>query len=283
MSFGHPIALTGLLPLAALAVLLWRRAPALVPALPGGWTRLIAPPLRRYMARDLTRPGLGQVWLTLGVAACLVVAAARPLVPLGEGRDWANRVGRVIVIDADNAGMPARRIVVDRLLEASPRVPTALVAVAGDAYMIVPFTTDSTQVDRYLQVLEPDAMPVPGLAVHTGLALAEKIVADAGIVARQIVLIAGERAPAGPVELPGTATLRSVVTTGNAAGWDRVAEVYGADLAASEDLTPVTGALEAAVRALAADLPGEVIDLTAWLIALALVLALGLFRRRSAE
>lgn len=283
MSFSHPIALAGLLPIAALAVLLWRQAPALVPALPGGWARLITPPLRRYMARDLSRPGLGQVWLTLGITACLIIAIARPLIPLGEGRDWANRVGRVIVMDADRDGIAGRRIVATRLLEASPLVPTALVAVAGDAYMVVPFTTDAAQIDRYLRVLEPDAMPARGLAVHTGLALAEKVIAEAGVIARQIVLIAGDGAPANPVDLPPTETLKSLIAAGDATGWDEVAAAYGADIAAPDDLAPVTGALDAAVRALAADLPGEMVDLSPWLIALALALMLGLFRRRSAE
>ena len=283
MSFAHPLALIGLLPLAALAVLVWRQAPALVPALPGGWARLIAPPLRRYMARDLRRPGLGQVWLCLCIAGCLVVAIARPLIPLGEGRDWANLVGRVIVIDAEHDQIAARRIVADRLLAASPRVPTALVAVAGDAYMVVPFTTDAAQIERYLRVLEPDAMPVRGLALHTGLALAEKIIRDSGVVARQVVVITGGAAPGSTVDLPETGTLKSLVTAGSPEGWDRVADSYGADLAGVDDLTPVTAALDAAVRQLAADLPGEMGDLAPWFLALALVLALALFRQRSAE
>ena len=207
MSFAAPLWLAGLVPVAALAWALWRQAPMLVPALPGCWARLIEPPLRRFMARDLSRPGLGQVWLCLGIAACLVVAMARPLIPLGTGTDYANMVGRVILIDADQEGIAERRIAVDRFLELSPDVPTSLVAVAGDAYMIVPFTTDAAQIDRYLRVLEPDAMPMPGLAVHSGLALGEKIIADAGVVAGQIVLIAGPRAPDAVVDLPGTETL----------------------------------------------------------------------------
>lgn len=283
MSFAHPFALLGLLPLAGLAILLWRQAPSLVPALPGGWAKLIAPPLRRYMARDLTRPGLGQVWLTLGIAACLVLAIARPLVPTGDGRDWANLVGRVLVIDAEHDGIAARRIVVDRLLAASPKVPTALVALSGDAYVLVPFTTDAAQIDRYLRVLEPDAMPMRGLAVHTGLALAEKTISDAGVLARQIVLVVGAGAPGDAVDLPETDTLRAVITAGDPAGWDKVAAAYGAEVASSDSLAGVTEALDAAVRDLAASLPGEMIDLSPFLIALALVLALGLFRRRSAE
>lgn len=283
MTFAQPLALLGLLPLGAMVILLWRQAPALVPALPGGWARLIAPPLRRYMARDLERPGLAQVWLILGVCACLVVAIARPLVPLGDGEGWANLVGRVIVIDAEHDGMAARRIAVDRLLALSPDVPTALVAVAGDAYQIVPFTTDAAQIDRYLRVLEPDAMPVRGIAVHTGLAMAERILADARVVAGQIVLVVGAGAPGSPVELPDTETLKSVVVAGDPAGWDGVADLHGADLVVATDLGPVTGALDAAVRALRAGLPGAAIDIAPWLYALAGLLTLGLFRRRAAS
>lgn len=282
MSFVHPFVLLGLLPLAALAFLLWRQAPMLVPALPGGWARLIEPPLRRFMARDLSRPGLAQVWLCLAIAALLVAAAARPLLPVGDPTDYANMVGRVVVVDADAPDIARRRIAVDRLLAASPRVPTALVALAGDAYLVVPFTTDRAQIDRYLVVLEPDAMPLEGMALHAGLALAEKVIADAGVVAGQIVLFAGDKGPGTLFDVPASETLRTFVVAGDPEVWRAAAERHGADLTPDQDLEPVTSSLSSAIDALRADLPGGAIDIAPWLMALSVLLCLGLFRRRSA-
>ena len=283
MTFEQPLAMLALIPLALIAVALWKRAPALVPALPGGWAQLIQAPLRRYMARDLTRPGLGQVWLVLAIAVCLILGIARPLAPLGEGRDWTNQVGRVIVIDSETDGMAGRRIVVDNLIAASPDVPTALVAMAGDAYIVVPFTTDVRQIDRYLRVLAPDAMPIRGMAVHSGVALAEKAIADAGVVIGQIVLVVGPGAPERPVELPETKTLRDLITVGDPTGWQSIAASYGASNTSSTDLSAIKARLDAAITGLRAKLPGAVIDIAPWLFGLAVVLSLGMFRRRNAQ
>lgn len=282
MTFATPLFLLALIPLAIVAFLLWRQAPMLVPALPGGWARLIQPELRGFMARDLARPGLGQVWLCLAVAAIMIVGAARPLIPLGQSTDYANLIGRVIVLDADRPGIEERRIIVDQLLLAAPDAPTALALVAGDAYLVTPFTTDIAQIDRYLRVAEPDAMPAPGLAVHSALALAERVIADARIVAAQIVLVAGADAPAQMAKIPETDTLRAFVIAGDPAAWQSGSAQYGADLHAADDLEPVTAALGAAIEDLRADLPGAVIDISPWVFGLAMVLSLGLFRQRSA-
>ncbi|MEM7188602.1 MAG: hypothetical protein AAF439_03240 [Pseudomonadota bacterium] len=284
MSFALPLALAGLLPVAALALLLWQRAPMLVSALPGGWGRIIEPALARYMARGLSRPGLGQAWLCLGIAALLVVAIARPLLPLGEAPDYANVAGRVIVLDANNVGMADRRIVTGRLLNMAPEVPTALVAVAGEAYSVVPFTTDRTQIDRYLAVLTPEMMPRPGNSLHLGIAQAEEALAQAGVIAAQIVLVTGAETPPSVVELPETETLRAVVVpVADLALWSGFADGYGARLIDFSDPSPAIEDIRGALSDLTGSLPAAAIDISPWLYGLAMMLWLVLFRRRSAS
>ena len=134
----------------------------------------------------------------------------------------------------------------------------------------------------YGWVLEPDAMPMPGLAVHSGLALGEKIIADAGVVAGQIVVVAGPTAPDAVIELPDTGTLRAFVISGGTAGWEASATGYAADLIDIDAPEEVTATLDREIEKLRAGLPGAAIDIAPWLHALSMLLCLGLFRRRSA-
>lgn len=282
MSFGIPLALLGLIPVVAVALLLWRRAPMLLSALPGGWARIIGPELTDYMARGLSRPGLGQAWLCIAAAGIVVLAIARPLVPLGGGIDYANLAGRVIVLDAISDGIEDRRITVDRILELSPDVPTSLVALSSDAYTIVPFTTDRAQIDRYLRVLDADVIPDPGLSMHTGIAHAEKVLADAGVVAAQMVMIFGGDAPPRVLDIPETDTLRWFVVPEASDRWERFANGYQAEITNGSTVEPLVDDMSLALEALRGSLPGAAADFSPWLYALAMVLWLGLFRRRSA-
>ena len=287
VSLAHPWAL--LLAVPILAFLAWPKAlrvpwPALAPAgLPGDWRRVVEPPLRAALRgpdleSDRRRGGIlvPVLWLLL------VLALAGPGIETGERRDFANLAGRVIVLDLGGAADIAdQRLVARRLLDRSPGVPTAIVAATGDAFDVIPLTTDRQAIERYLQVIDAGLMPVGGRALPLAFAHAEEVLTRASIIAGQVVLVTGGAAPA--VQDRGTsAWSHAIVIAGpGLESWRPFAESVDARLVDAEGLTAVETDL-ARDLARAAREAGERIrvDLSAWIMALAALLWLGLFRRR---
>ncbi len=284
MTFAQPLVLLLIVPVIALAALVRRRSPMVVAGLPGAWGRAVAPPLRGYLARQLSARRFGQVGLCAAIATLLAVALARPLIEAEGGADFANLVGRVIVLDLHaGAEFQEQRLIAERLIDVSPAVPTAIVAIAGEAYTIVPFTTDRRQAERYLQVLSPTLMPVQGRALHAGIAHAEALLSSAGVAIGQIVLTASGEAPQDAVAIARSRSLRAVIAPDRAPqSWQAFAETYDAELAARDELAGIVASLERAVdRFRRRHAPSGYVDLSPWAIGLALVLWLGLFRRRA--
>ncbi|MEM7270503.1 MAG: VWA domain-containing protein [Pseudomonadota bacterium] len=279
MSVIFPIALVLLLPLAALAWAMTRSDVVGAGRLPGAWERLISPPLRSYIADRAAIVKSAAPTLCLAIAALIAVALARPGLITETKPDYANIVGRVVVIDVA-AGLPPQTVYVNALLEASPHIPTALIASAGESYLIAPFTTDPKQITRYLNAIRPEMMPLAGRRPHLGLALAERTLDEAGLLVRQIIVTsAGDPPPI--VGVAASDTLRHVVGAGGA-GWRDYADAYQADLGDADPAPTITAIEEAARAAVEASLPGARTELTPWLIGGTLLLLLPLFRRRSA-
>lgn len=286
MTFGAPLLLLLLLPLAAVFWLTRRRGGLLLSQLPGHWDRMVEPGLRAFLARRIPERGGRQLKLCLAIAALLVLALARPGFEPEEAADYGNLSGRVIVLDL-GAGIDIRgqRLFAQRLLEESPGVPAAVVAVAGDAFDIVPLTTDRAQVARYLQVLHPSMMPAPGRALHLGAAHGEAVLERAGVVAGQVVLVTGGAPPRPPRGANGGGRPRVLVALeSGTADWGAIAEALGAELTAPSDLASIAQELEAVVgEKLRSGGPAAHRDLTPWLVALVLLLWLTLFRRKAVK
>ena len=286
MTFGAPLLLLLLLPLAAVFWLTRRRGGLLLSHLPGHWDRIVEPGLRAFLARRLPERGGGQLNLCLAIAALLVLALARPGLETDEAADYGNLSGRVIVLDL-GAGIDVRdqRLFAQGLLEASPGVPAAVVAVAGDAFDIVPLTTDRAQVSRYLQVLHPSLMPTPGRALQLGAAHGEAVLERAGVVAGQVVLVTGGAPPRTPRGAKGAGRPRVLVALeSGTADWSAIADALGAELAAPSDLAAIAEELEEVVgEKLRTAGPAAHRDLTPWVVALALLLWLTLFRRKAVK
>ncbi len=284
MMLAYPIALILLLPLAYVALATVRRGPVAAPGLPGGWARLVAPALRPYLARYTVRSDLSRVYLCLAIAVCLIVALSRPLIGPQAEPDAANFAGRVIVFDVQTAdAMRRQHIFAGRLMDSGPPIATAIVAVAGDAYSIVPLTTDRNQIDRYVNVLEPAMMPQSGRALQAGLGQAEQILNTADILVGQIVLITEGRPPDEVVEVPTSRTPRVIaLTSGDRDAWKAFADASGAQVAGADDAARLAEAMRARIARLARTAaPGGAVDLAPLFVALAMALWLALFRRRA--
>ena len=284
MTLASPLMLLLLVPIGALAALFARGGVVAGGGLPGAWSRIVAAPLRRFLAAGTATRRGRQVWLCIGIAAAIAVALSKPTLDNADRQGFGNLAGRVIVVDLHpNAELSRQRLAVERLINAAPEIPTALLAVGGDAYPIVPLTTDRRQIMRYLNVLQPDAMPVAGRALHRGIAAAEAMLRGAGSAVRQIIVISDGAPPDRAVQIAASSSLRTIVPVdGDTAAWQGFAKTYGANLASADAPGQTVGPLRAKIdHTLRSRAPTAVLDLTPFVIAFVLLLWLWLFRRRA--
>ncbi len=281
MNFAHPFALLLLIPAFGLVVwlTLWRGQTTM--SLPGHWHRIIDKSMRSFMAKQVVSQNRLPVVLWLTIWALLVFVLARPILDFVEPTPYGNLAGRVIALDVGaSIDVEHQRLIAYRILDAAPTTPTALVVATAEAFDIVPFTTDRAHLDRYLQVIKPEVMPVAGRAPGIAINHAELLLSRAGMAVGQLVLVTGGGVPAGDATAAGD-WLRALVVDGdNISAWDGYADRIGARLAD-----------ETAIRAVIEDLDGKVAEairdsddaaefaLGPWLIAAAVCLWLLFFRR----
>lgn len=281
MSLLHPIALLLLLPaLGALAWLrFWRGEAAMT--LPGGWRQTIERAMQDFMARRVVAQRRLPVWFWLAIWTLLVLALARPMLDLGKPLPYGNLAGRVIALDL-GAGIPVdrQRLLVDRLLDAAPEIPTSLVIATAEAFDIVPFTTDRAHLERYLDVIDPEIMPVSGRALGIAIVHGETMLERADIAVGQLVLLTGGAAPPAEAARAGGWLRAVVVDPESVAGWEAYAERIGARLSGDDAVESVIDDLESRIADAVSD-SDETSNLAGapWLTALAAVFWLLFFRR----
>ena len=192
-SIAHPLWL--LVPVLMLAVIAVGRREL---QLPGAWHRAIQTDLKPALTgaisevrTPLRRMALLSLWLLFGMAL------ARISFGHIETPKLRNLDARVVVIDLGVPEIADERVAAARyLIDNADDVPTAVVAVTEHAFDVVPLTRDDTHLDRYLQVLKRDVMPIDGRALMTGIERAISLLDRAGIQARQITVFTGGTPPA---------------------------------------------------------------------------------------
>ncbi|MFD1356064.1 vWA domain-containing protein [Methylorubrum suomiense] len=278
----------------------WRSAPL------GDWAKAVDAALKALHARrGAVLGGRRQANLAAALAAgILAVALTGPAVERPEATTFRNLDATVIVLDlsrsvTEGGRFKEARQAAESVAEAAGTRSVALLVYAGDAYTAVSPTTDRDAIGTTLFALDADTVPDRGTHPERGLALARRILAEANVVAADVVLItdgdgigqAAEReaaairakgwqlhslfVPAGKALPPGApATDRTAL--------DRLAASGGgksADIDAPQAVLDRVGASTA--QHLAAGGYGVLAfaDLGRWLLLLALVPALLLFRR----
>ncbi|MGD1926203.1 MAG: VWA domain-containing protein [Paracoccaceae bacterium] len=282
MSFVAPFSFLLLLPLLGFLFVVRSGGSGQARRLPGAWHGLVQPALRGDLAAR-SRLGQAVVPVLCFIAATLVITAlARPGVDTDDTDRLATLAGRVIILDV-GAALARHRHFMDALHSADGGIATAVIAASGDAYRIVPFTTDKSQIDRYVQVLDAGMIPRQGQSPHIALATAERILTDAGYLVRQIVLLSARGGPQETVEIPLGQSRRIVVPLGDTDRWDDWAAAEHAEIAGPAAARDLTERLKQDARAMAhAELPSTRHEFTTVLIALAALIWLLLFRRREA-
>ncbi|MEM7210912.1 MAG: hypothetical protein AAF479_03305 [Pseudomonadota bacterium] len=282
IALHHPWAVLLALPAIAWLVVLRGGYAAGVAALPGQWPLAIDLPLQRVLARRMPPVRRDwQRWIMFGCWMLLVAAVSRPYLDTEGPAPIANLAGRVIVIDLGGDALLADQKLAASALLARKDIPTAIVAATSDAYTAVPLTLDRYQIERYLQVLEPELMPTGGQSLALGIAHGENMLTDAGVLAGQVVLLTGGTAPGSLADVPSPRFLRGMVPVhSDAAAWRGSADALRADLINPLDLGPVNAALDAEIAVQRDKQAGaNRIELSLWFLLAAMILWLGLFRR----
>ncbi len=282
MSFGAPYTLLLILP--ALGALVWLKTRFRPGAarLPGDWSRIVEPALQPFMARRAATGSRAPVVLMLFVWTLLVLALAQPSIDTGKTSDYANLAGRVIVLDlGSGADVHNQRLAVIRLIESAPKVPTAIVVATSESFEAVPMTTDRAHLERYLQVIDADVMPVAGRSLDLAAAHGEGLLARASIIAGQVVVISGGSAPRGTTAMPPRWPRALVVASGKLSDWRAYGDRTRARLTDVDGLAPISNDLQRDIARASRQGDRQARrDLAPWLAGMALALWLALFRRR---
>jgi Ca-activated chloride channel family protein len=171
-----------------LAALIWWRMRRQRDAL-RGWRKTIAPQLLPYLlvnseqADQALKPVglLGMLWL-LGIVALAGPSWQR------EASPFAEEQAVLVVIIKLTPSMQAsdiqpNRLVravdkIDRLLAQRPDTRTALIAYAGSAHRVIPFTRDHALIVDFARELSPAVMPRVGEELLEAVQLGEKLIQD---------------------------------------------------------------------------------------------------------
>lgn len=259
--------------------------------LPGAWHRAIEPDLQGLLAgavehvrRRPTLIALMAVWLLL--TTCLAtISFGQTTVPT-----LRNLYARVVVIDLGLGDDSADRVAAARyLIDSDKNVPTAVIAVTERAFDVVPLTRDYAHLDRYLQVLGPDVMPIEGRSLLRGVERAVALLDRAGIQARQIAVFTGGPPPAVgrflKPENPAFQNVWLIRPDRRGDDWQGFGARIEASLATDPEISLIQDDLEARRDEAAAKAVSirERRDLTPWLIELLLPLWLFAFFRRQTD
>lgn len=179
----------------------WLLALPLVPGLLWFWQRRqrTADPWRRIcdpaLLAHLSQTGSGRLrsnwvpWL-LGLGGCLaILALAGPA--FRQAPQTVLRLQSPLIVAVDLSDhMRATDLKPDRmarvrfkladLLARRVEGQTALIAYAGDAFVVAPLTDDAASLTELAAALSPEVMPVPGQATGRAIDLAVRLLQDAG-------------------------------------------------------------------------------------------------------
>jgi len=155
--------------------------------------------LPHLLERDAGERGRAPHWL-LGAAwliACIALAGPsweRLPQPL-----FQNKAARVIALelapsmlaqDVKPSRVERARYKIADILRRSGDAQTALIAFAGDAFVVAPMTDDSNTVANLVDALEPSIMPVAGNDAARAIDLGVKLVSQAGLREGEVLLVA---------------------------------------------------------------------------------------------
>ena len=193
LHFLRPLWLLAL-PLALLPWLARRRAAHGSP-----WAKLVDPELLPHLLVADSGSAARHRGMALGLTVLLgVLALSGPAFRQAPQAEVVREAGLVIALDL-SAGMLSPDTPPDRLARARFEITdllrrrgdgqTALIAYAGEAFTVAPLTDDASTLETLLNALEPEIMPVSGQRPERALALADRLLRNAGLSGGDVLLV----------------------------------------------------------------------------------------------
>jgi len=136
--------------------------------------------------------------VALLIAGLICLGLAGPAVERGDVGVYRNLAATVVAIDVSQSmlatdGEPTRlttaKRAATRLLDAARGRQIALIAYAGGAHLLMPFTTDTETGRALVGVLTPDLMPTAGSRPTAALQFANALFAESKFIDRNLTLI----------------------------------------------------------------------------------------------
>jgi len=165
-----------------------------------GWSNLLAPEIAQFLLQDQTNQAKRQnLFLPLVITWLLtVIALAGPSFSYTERPVTSLTQAKVVVLDMSLSmratdlkpnRLTQMRFKVTDLLAANKEGEVALIAYAGDAFVISPLTTDTNTLLNLLPNLSPEIMPSKGSNPVAGIKQAIVLLTNSGYQQGQILLV----------------------------------------------------------------------------------------------
>jgi Ca-activated chloride channel family protein len=167
----------------------------------GAWRGAIDAHLLQHLlvAGDELRATQLPRWLAAAAWTLACIALAGPAWEQLPQPLFQNRAARVFALELSSTMSaqdvkPSRyeraRYKIADLLKRSGDMQTALIAYAGDAFVVAPLTDDANTVANLLDALEPSVMPAPGNDTGRAIDLGAKLIEQAGLQGGELLLLA---------------------------------------------------------------------------------------------
>jgi Ca-activated chloride channel homolog len=162
----------------------------------GGWDKAVEHKLLAGLKqRGAVVPATGRHTLaSVLVGVIIAFALVGPALERENKNTFRNLDATVIVFDvsrsiAAGGHLPEARNAARAIVEAAGSRQVALIAYAGDAYLVSPFTTDHDGLSTTILALDEQTVPDPGSRPTRAILLARRALAESNIAQGDVVLI----------------------------------------------------------------------------------------------
>ncbi len=167
----------------------------------GAWRGVVDAHLLQYLLESGNddAPSRAPRWLVAAGWSLACLALAGPAWERLPQPLYQNHAARIIALeltpsmaaqDIKPSRLERARFKIDDILKRSGDAQTALIAYAGDAFVVAPLTDDSSTVANLVDALDPSVMPAAGNDTGRAIDLGVTLIKQAGLDQGEIVLLA---------------------------------------------------------------------------------------------
>jgi Ca-activated chloride channel family protein len=161
------------------------------------WSKLLSPGIAKYLVESPKQSKQSQ-WSLAALFALIIIALSGPSIISDNVPLYREGSARVLIMDMSYS-MRARDVKPDRvelakykaldLLEQWKDGETALIAYAGDAFVLSPLSSDTNTLANLIPHLKPELMPAHGSALNLAIEQAAELIKQAGYAQGDVVVI----------------------------------------------------------------------------------------------